>query len=200
MPRKLDPDKALKQWQVAGSALPAVAQAVLEAGPEAAVFYADESRIELLPLIRASWHWIGSQIRIPTPGTNDGRTIFGALNIRTGHWSYLMRQSLRKEDFIAFLEHLLVEYPNGRVLLIVDNFSSHKANLVRDWLKANERLSLHFLPTYCSDLNPVERIWLQLKNQVAANRLYVSMDVLIDTVNSFFAKMTLDQALVWASV
>jgi len=26
------------------------------------------------------------------------------------------------------------------------------------------------------------------------------MDVLIDTVNSFFAKMTLDQALVWASV
>jgi hypothetical protein len=35
-------------------------------------------------------------------------------------------------------------------------------------------------------LNPVERIWLPLKNQIAANRLYGSMKVLLETVDAFF--------------
>ena len=48
MPHKTDPDKAAKQW--------AIAQAVIAAGPSATVLYADESRIELLPLIRSMWH------------------------------------------------------------------------------------------------------------------------------------------------
>ena len=51
MPDKVDPEKAAKQW--------AIAQAVVEAGPEATVLYADESRIQLLPLLRAMWHWVG---------------------------------------------------------------------------------------------------------------------------------------------
>lgn len=41
---KVDPDKARRQWLIA--------QAALEAGPEAGVLYADESRVQLLPLIR----------------------------------------------------------------------------------------------------------------------------------------------------
>jgi len=95
MPRKVDPQKARKQW--------VIAKAVIEAGPKAAILYADEARIELLPLVRAMWHWVGQQLRVPTPGTNVTRTLFGALNIRTGRWVYLVRERLRQEDFIAFL-------------------------------------------------------------------------------------------------
>ena len=76
MPAKTDPEKAQKQWQIV--------KAVVEAVPGSAILYADESRIELLPLIRAMWHWVGQQIRVPTPGSNDKRALFGALNIRTG--------------------------------------------------------------------------------------------------------------------
>ena len=102
MPAKLDPEKAQKQW--------AIAKAVVEAPPEAAILYADESRIQLLPLIRAMWHWVGQQIRVPTPGTNVTRVLFGAFNIRTGQWTYLVRERMFKEDFIVFLEYLPVSY------------------------------------------------------------------------------------------
>jgi transposase len=51
-----------------------------------------------------------------------------------------------------------------------------------------------------SDLNPVENIWLQLKNKVAANRLYASMKLLLETVDQFFRNMTPEKALVWAGV
>lgn len=110
-----------------------------------------------------------------------------------------MREKMRKEDFIAFLEHLLVEYPLVPIVLIVDNYSSHTAHIVADWLVQNERLRLLYLPKYCSHLNPVEQIWLELKNRVAANRLYASMAILLDTVKSFFAEMTPEQALTWAA-
>ena len=190
MPRKTDPDKAAKQW--------AIAEAVMAAGPEATVLYADETRLQLLPLVRACWQWVGQQLRIPTPGSNVTRAIFGALNIRTGQWAYLVRPRMRTDDFLAFLEHLLVVYPSGPILLIVDNYSSHTAHAVRVWLAEHPRLRLYYLPTYCSHLNPVEQIWLQLKNTLAADRLYGSMPLLLQTVDRFFAAMTPEQALTWA--
>src|SRR5258707_2611037 len=103
MPRKTDPEKARKQW--------AIAEAVITAGPDAAVVYADESRVQTLPLVRAMWQLVGQQIRIPTPGSNTTRALFGALNIRTGAWHYQVRRRMKKEDFIAFLEELLTVHP-----------------------------------------------------------------------------------------
>lgn len=188
MPNKVDPQKALKQWRIV--------RAVVEAPPNAAILYGDECRIQLLPLVRAMWHWVGQQIRIPTPGNNVTRTLFGALNIYTGQWTYLVRDRVRKEDFIAFLEHLLMVY-DGPVILIVDNYSSHTARLVKAWLEAHPRLQMYHLPTYCSHLNPVEDIWLRLKNELAANRLYGSMRLLLDTVDAFFSQMTAEKALAW---
>lgn len=190
MPLKVDPEKARKQW--------AMVKAVVEAGPKAAILYADESRLALLPVVRALWHWVGQQLRVPTPGTNVTHTLFGALNIRTGRWVYLVRERMRKEDFVAFLDYLLEAYPRHPIVLIVDNYSSHTAGDVRTWLAAHPRLRLSYLPTHCSHLNPVERIWLRLKNAIAANRLSGSMDLLLDSVAAFFYRMTPAQALVWA--
>lgn len=191
MPRKVDPDKAAKQW--------AIAKAVVEAIPGTAVLYADESRICLLPVIRAMWHWVGHQVRVPTPGTNVSRVVFGALNIHTGDWDYLVRDRMFKEDFIAFLEHLLASYPRSPIILIVDNFSSHTAHAVQDWLAEHSRLRLFYLPRYCSHLNPVEPIWGRLKGKVAANRLYGSISALMEVVHTFFAEMAPEKALLWAA-
>jgi transposase len=191
MPDKVDPEKASKQW--------AIVKAVWDAGPGAAILYVDESRLHLLPLLRSMWHWVGEQIRIPTPGNNQSRAIFGALNIRTGQWDYLIRERMRKEDFIGFLEYLLVVYATGPIVLIVDNYSSHTARAVQAWLAERPRIHLLYLPKYCSHLNPIEPIWLQLKNAVAPNRLYDSMRTLLDTAKAFLDNMSPEQALAWAA-
>jgi transposase len=191
MPQKLDPDKAAKQW--------AIAQAVIDAGPEAVVLYADESRIQLLPLIRALWHQAGQQLRIPTPGNNVTRAIFGALNIHTGQWLYLIRERMLAQDFIAFLEHLRQVFPHQPIVLIVDNYSNHTAKLVKTWLVEHPEVHLHYLPKYCSHLNPVEFIWLRMKNAIAANRLYASMQLLMDSVHAFFATLSPELALQWTA-
>jgi len=131
MPRTADPAKAAKQW--------AIVEAAVTAAPETAILYADETRIQLLPLVRAMRQWIGQQRRTPTPGSNVSRTIFGALDIGTGQWTYLVRPRARTEDFLAFLEHLVTVHPDCSLLLIVDNFSCHKAGLVTAWLADHPR-------------------------------------------------------------
>ena len=191
MPTKTDPDKAQKQWQIA--------KAVVEAPDDSVILYSDEARIEFLPMVRAMWHWVGQQIRIPTPGNNVTQAIFGAFNIRSGQWTYLLRDHICKEDFIAFLEHLLTVYVDVPIILIVDNYSSHTAHLVRDGLVFHPRLHIYYLPKYCSDLNPVENIWLRLKNKVAANRLYGSFQMVLEAVERFFREMSPEQALIWAA-
>lgn len=55
---------------------------------------------------------------VPKHGTNVTRVRFGALNMRTGRWICLVRERMRKEDFLAFLEHLLVAHSPGPIVLI----------------------------------------------------------------------------------
>ncbi|NLB72749.1 MAG: hypothetical protein GX795_01785 [Firmicutes bacterium] len=48
-------------------------------------------------------------------------------------------------------------------------------------------------------LNPVEQIWWRLKGVVAANRLYGTIDALIDAVKAFFKELTEPEALTLAA-
>jgi hypothetical protein len=71
-------------------------------------------------------------------------------------------------------------------------------------LVQNDPQQAEFLATFWTvamlALALAKRIWLQLKNKLAANRLYGSIKVLLDTVESFFEEMTPEQAPVWAAV
>jgi transposase len=50
----------------------------------AALFFADELDISLLPKVGYQWMPKGTQVEVMTPGTNEKRYLAGALNISTG--------------------------------------------------------------------------------------------------------------------
>jgi len=183
----VDPAAPAKLW--------ALARRIGQASQEAAILCEDECDLHLLPVLRALWMRRGHQRRIPTPGSNRKRSIFGALNWHTGDWTYCVTQHKRAAEFIAFLEQLLLAYPSQPLLLIVDNASIHTAKVVRAWLLEHPRLELLFLPTYSGHVqNPVEKVWWRLKDQVAANRLHDSLDDLVAAAHAFFASFTPDAA------
>ena len=95
----------------------------------ASVLDLDECDLHLLPVVRAMW-MKGPRLRIPTPGQNAKRTIFGALDARTGALHQLIRPRKRAVDFIAFLDHLAQAYPTGEVVLVLDNVITHDAKLL----------------------------------------------------------------------
>src|SRR5215813_3830283 len=104
---------------------------VLEHLPtKAALFFADELDIPLLPKVGYQWMLKGEQVELPTPGTNEKRYLAGALDLRTG--MILHRVWWRKTHglFLDLLQTLDHAYPPGRfthLYVVVDNYKIHKA-------------------------------------------------------------------------
>jgi transposase len=183
-----DPLAQEKMW--------ALFKRLMKMSKDAVILCGDESDIHLLPVLRAMWMPKGKQVRIPTPGNNRKRSIFGAFELSTGRFIYSLFERKRSVEFIAFLEQLLVAYPARTIMLIVDNASVHKSKLTTKWLEEHPRLELLYLPTYSGhEENPVEKVWWRLKEKVAANRLHGDIDSLIGTVHEFFDSLTPEAAL-----
>ena len=183
-----DPAAASIMWQLC--------EQLLQLPTEAVVLALDECDVHLLPVLRAMWMPKGQQVRIPTPGTNRKRTVFGALNLVTGQWCYQVFERKRSIEFLACLEHLLCVCSGRPLVLVLDNASIHKAKVVQAWLAEHPQVQLLYLPAYGGHKhNPVEKIWWRLKDRVAANRLHGSIDALVEAVHEFFASFTPEDAL-----
>ena len=178
-----DPHAAAKMWRLCDR--------LLGAPPETVVLCLDESDLHLLPPLRAMWMRRGQQARIPTPGVNRKRAVFGALAPETGAWTYAIGPRRRASEFIAFLDQVLAAYPDRPLQMVLDNAGIHTAKAVAAWLRDQPRVELLFLPCYSGHReNPVEKVWWRLKQQVAADRLYGSIDDLTAAADTFFATFT----------
>jgi transposase len=173
---------------------PAKEAALTAAQDEAAqgrahLLYLDECELHLLPVLRAMW-MKGPRVRVPTPGTNARRAFFGALEAVRGQWFSVDHDRKLAVHFVAFLKQIAAAYPTGPLYLAMDNVKMHDAKVVRAWLAVHPRVQVLWLPTYAAhEVNPVERIWGLMKDDVAANRLAGSIEELAAKARRFFADL-----------
>lgn len=76
------------------------------------------------------------------------------------------RDHSKKEDICAVLEEFIKANLGKRIVLILDNFSSHRSQMVRDFAAQNN-IELVFLPPYSPDLNPIEQIWRAVRRKLS---------------------------------
>ena len=96
-------------------------------------------------------------------------TLFAALDVLTGQVLAQCKPRHRHQEFLSFLRAIEAAVPPDLdVHLIVDNYSTHKHTKVKAWLAARPRWHLHFVPTYSSWLNLVERFfaWIQCQRRI----------------------------------
>jgi transposase len=155
--------------------------------PEGAVVLAeDETHINLLPWVRATWIPRGQRQQVMTPGTNRRRTIFGAIDLATGRFCYQVCRKAVSASFTAFLEQLLAAYPAAPVVAVVcDNVIIHHSKIVGRWLAAHPRVVMLHGARYSPHDNPVERIWGALKAWLA-NSPTLTIQGRVRQVHAFF--------------
>ena len=86
--------------------------------------------------------------------------LFGALEVLTRKATGGCKQRHRHQEFLGFLKTVNQQTPKDKTLHVaVDNYATHKHEKVKNWLKRNKRVSLHFIPTSSSWLNLVERFF-----------------------------------------
>jgi hypothetical protein len=157
----------------------------------------DETHLNLLPHVRASWTLRGARPTIPTPGTNRQVTVFGAIEVTTGRWAYRLGRR-RAAGFIAFLQMLADAFPRAPVIVVIcDNDSIHHARTVTAYLDKHPRLELLYGARYSPHDNPAERIWAALKNYVANTA--VTWPGRLRQIHSFFRNRSPSQMLATAA-
>ena len=77
------------------------------------VLAGDETHLNLLPHVRASWTLRGRRPEVLTPGKNRKVTVLGAVEVSTGAWVYRLGRRCAA-DFIALLGMLDQAFPRDR--------------------------------------------------------------------------------------
>ena len=113
-------------------------------------------------------------------------TLFAALNTATGEVIGECKKRHRHEEFLSFLKTVEKQTPDDLdIHLIVDNYATHKHEKVKKWLKRNQRVQLHFIPTSSSWLNLVERFFWLLTDKALRRGVFTSVKELESRIHEF---------------
>lgn len=129
------------------------------------IYFQDESSIEIN---KKTWriiipkNWWKYQIKW-FENLHNSRHIFWYL--RTD-WRmlYTIRKKKKSDDFMESLYRLKERDKSEYIILVVDNASIHKSTKVRKYCEESN-IILVYLPPYCPDLNPIEKIWKKVKRK-----------------------------------
>src|SRR5271168_125510 len=113
-------------------------------------------------------------------------SLFAALDAKTGEIIGETHRRHRSVEFRAFLDTIDNNVPRQLdVHLILDNYGTHKTELIRNWLAKRPRFHLHSTATSASWLNLVERWFAALTEKQLRRGVHRSTKELEQAIRSF---------------
>ena len=120
-------------------------------------------------------------------------SLFAALEVATGRVVGELHRRHRSVEFRKFLDTLEASVPaHLDVHVIMDNYSTHKSPLIRNWFAKRPRFQVHFTPTYGSWLNQVERWFATLTQRQIKRGSHRTVVELERAIKSFIAQHNSD--------
>ena len=141
------------------------------------VFVQDESRFGLLPIIRRRITIKGVKPIQKVHHKFDNYYVYGAVEPISGESFFLELSHLNSDCFQIFLDEFHASYPDDFIIMPLDNGAFHKAKK----LVIPDNIMLLFIPPYSPELNPIERLWQDIKDEISCS-LYETLDELKEAV------------------
>jgi transposase len=123
----------------------------------------DESRLGLQTVRRRRLTARGTKPVGPCQHRFDNFYLYGAIAPGSGDGYFLGLPKLNADLFQLFLDRFAVARPETLNVLLVDNSRCHTAHTLQ--IPSNVRLV--FQEPYAPELNPAERVWQALKDELA---------------------------------
>ena len=178
-----DPDFVAKVRDVVGLYVSPPQHAVVPCVDEKSQIQALDRSQPMLPMRP------GQPARRSHDYTRHGTTsLFAALDIATGKVIGKCYSRHRAAEFRKFLDEIEAAVPRGLdVHLVMDNYATHKAPLIRNWLAKRPRWHVHLTPTSCSWLNQVERFFALITDKKIRRGIYRSVQALRADIMDFIS-------------
>ncbi len=105
--------------------------------------------------------------------------LFAAVQPKTGEAFALVLPELNTATMQLFLDRFAATLaPGEHAAMVMDQAGWH----ITDDLVVPPNVSLILLPSYSPELNPVERVWLFLRERYLSHRLLDSYDAIVDAL------------------
>ena len=180
IPRKLDKEKQKAFIESYDNLLNSLAD-------NEAVLFADA--VHPTHAARPAGCWAPSQDKLAIEQTSGRQriNIHGAIDLETGQTRMIEALTIDAASTIRLLESIEAFYPMLALIhVFLDNARYHHARLVQEWLaQPGRRIKLHFIPTYCPHLNPIERLWGVMHKHVTHNKCYATCAQFADATLGF---------------
>jgi transposase len=127
------------------------------------LFSQDDSRFGLLTIRRQRLTARGVQPVGAVQQVFEWYYVYGAVEPTTGARFFLELPYLNTEMFQLFGDAFAHAFPDSLNSLVLDNSGAHTSSQ----LTLPENVRLLFLPPYCPELHPIERVWRDLQDAMA---------------------------------
>ena len=133
------------------------------------------------------WAPKGEKVLFEQTSGRQRLNIHGAINLETGATNIIDVLTADAQSTIRLFQSIENTYKEKtRIHLFLDNARYHHAIMVRDWLKEpNRKIILHFFPTYCPHLVPIERLWGLMHRNITHNKSYAKFKDFCDAILNF---------------
>lgn len=158
--------------------------------PEHAVVFCVDEKSQIQALDR-------TQPMLPMrPGQLERRThdykrhgttsLFAALELKTNRVIGQLHRRHRSQEFRRFLGAIEANVPaHVDVHIVLDNYGTHKTDIIRKWFAKRPRFHVHFTPTYGSWLNLVERWFAEITNKRIRRGIFRSVRELESAIRQY---------------
>lgn len=149
------------------------------------IVFQDEANLSNTASVSYKWSEKGRQPKIDQKQKKrERKTLFACVEPTSGKVITNVEDRGNTKTFFKFLVKVNRQYPNQKVVMVVDNVRYHHAIRLKPILKKyKDKLELVYLPAYSPDLNPIERIWWYMRKKISHNRYLETMDKRIEKFN-----------------
>lgn len=138
--------------------------------------FMDEARFGRISDVRRCWAPLRIRPCVLSQVVREYTYAYAAVCPFDGDLDALILPEVNTEAMSIFLEELSKNHRDEQIVLILDKAGWHTAAN----LNIPENITLHWLPPYSPELNPVEHLWDELREKWFRNKYFASLDAVED--------------------
>jgi transposase len=150
------------------------------------VVFMDSAHPTMATKVVCGWIKKGKDKPLAQTASRTRVNVMGAIELDEMKVTSCCPEYVNAETTVAFFDLLKAAYPDAPTIhIILDQSGYHRSKLVQE--AALERnIALHYLPPYSPNLNPIERLWKVMNEQVRNNVFFSSAKEFRQTISDFF--------------